>query len=397
MCAILLFAVLLFGMTACGEPSVAPGPEKTIGLGESYLDKSDFKAALEQFLLYIGLEPEDEYGYLCAAEAYIGMDDAEEALDILENGYSKTGSERIYTELAALYASSEQATASEPAIVPAEEAMSDEEALPEDSELVALKDGESLYGGHLDCPQAKDFRIRFVLSADRSYIHDVEVAMTDLKASIQTGNRTTTAEVSNLTETYSGEYPVNFDTENYDISIGESTIRVLFFYDDSAFIELDYIYYNSNPGGGMDAVEIPLDTIGGELKVEKAPAPAAATDPVPPPATGPNVFPIEYEAYGNDYSITGYTIGKDDSNNTVVTLWGNGYGIFNMNAEGIRIAATCKFDSKERTYDSASASLNNESLKFTFDTSATPEIITVTNGETHKVIVSFSVADVRQR
>jgi hypothetical protein len=379
---------MLLEMTACDTKS-APGPEKTIGLGEGYLDDGKFQLALGQFLRYIDMEPEDEYGYLCAAEAYIGMDDTDKAADILEKGYDKTGSERIRTELDASSASSTATAMPEPASTPAPA------TTPDDSDAIALKEGESLYTGHLDCPQAKDFRVSFILSADLSYIHDIKLEMTDFKASVQNGNRITSVEASNIAETFSGEPSVNFGSENFDIPIGKSTIRVLVFEGDKAFIELDYVYYSSNTGNGVTPVEIPLDTIGGELKRETAPAFSGTADSAPP--SGPGVFPVQYEAYGNPYSITGYTVGMDDSGNTTVTIWGDGYGVLHFGPGGAAAAAGCEIEAGEETFEYSGASISGDSMVFTFDTVATPEAITVTNGDTGDEIVSFLTADVEQR
>lgn len=149
---------------------------------------------------------------------------------------------------------------------------------PEISEApaaIALKDGEFLYSGHLDCAQAGDLQLSFVLSADLSYIHDINIEITDLSASVQSGYQTTTVNVSSLTETYSGEYPVSFEYGGYDIPVGRGFIRGLYFYEGFAFVELDYVYYSAGFGSDGD-IEIPLDTVYGALTTANVPNPAAA-------------------------------------------------------------------------------------------------------------------------
>lgn len=154
---------------------------------------------------------------------------------------------------------------------------------------IAVKDGEFLYTGHLDCAQTGDLQLSFVLSADLSYIHDIKIEITDLSASVQSGYQTTTVNVSNLTETYSGEYPVDFEYGGYDIPIGRGFIGGVYFYEDFAFVELDYVYYSADFGSGGD-VEIPLDTVYGELITATAPNPAAAGKDEDTPSAEPEPF-----------------------------------------------------------------------------------------------------------
>ncbi len=394
----LLCVVMLLGMTACGkEPS--PGPEKTIGLGEGYLDDRKFQLAFEQFLRYIDMEPEDEYGYLYAAEAYIGMNDIDKAVDILEKGYVKTGSERIQKELDVLSASAVTEAASEPSSENASAATSEDTVQNASDDMghpvaVELQDGEVLYTGILDCSQAESFRVSFILSADRKNIHDIKFELTDFKASVQNGIETTTVDFADITETYNGVYPIDFEAENLNINIFNSiTFLVLNFEGDSAYIELNYVYYSHD--NGTTPVEIPFDTMNGDLKIETVPALSETTDSAEP--SGSDVFPIQYEAYGNPYSITGYTIGMDDAGNTTVTIWGDGYDVLHFGPGGAAAAAGCEFEAGGKTFEYSGASISGGSMVFTFDTSVTPEAITVTNGDTGNEVVSFLVADEPQR
>ena len=209
---IILCALMLLGVSACGKPSDTPGLKKTPGLGDSYPDDGDYKRAAES-----ATTPD-------------------------------------FT------------TTTTPATTPKSQA------------AVELKDGESFYTGHLNCPQAKDFQISFALSADLGHIHDIKIVITDFKASVEKGNKTSSVKTTGLTEIFNDEYPISFKNNNNDISIGKSMIRTLVFTGNSAFIELDYVYFSSNTGSGMGAIEIPLDTISGELTTQTAPVSAGTAD-----------------------------------------------------------------------------------------------------------------------
>ncbi len=280
MLSLLLCMVIFGGMTACNR-ELGSGPEITIGLGEDYLDSGDYEAALEQFQRYIGLEPDDEFGYLYAAEAYIGMNDSDQAAAILLDGYDRTASERIQLQLDSLPDSLVAATAPDLSSAPASSSPPASADTLEAMENDALQDGEFLYTGSLYCPQAEGFRVSFILSEDLSYIHDFKMELTNFNASIQNGDETTTVEASSMTETLNGEFDIDFDGDNYDIPVGNSTIRYLYFDGDTAYMELDYVYYSSNSYSGIP-IEIPIDTSYGDLSTDVAPddfhAPEPASD-----------------------------------------------------------------------------------------------------------------------
>jgi tetratricopeptide (TPR) repeat protein len=63
-----------------------PSTAELISLGENYLSDLDYERALVQFLKVIEIEPMNERAYLGAAEAYIGLGQTDNAIEILEQG-----------------------------------------------------------------------------------------------------------------------------------------------------------------------------------------------------------------------------------------------------------------------------------------------------------------------
>jgi tetratricopeptide (TPR) repeat protein len=81
-------AVLLIvcGVIAANYAKNANNPSSLISLGEKHLLELDYEQALVQFLRVIEIEPMNERAYLGAAEAYIALGDAENAIAVLERG-----------------------------------------------------------------------------------------------------------------------------------------------------------------------------------------------------------------------------------------------------------------------------------------------------------------------
>lgn len=61
-----------------------------LDLGSKYLDELNYDAALASFLAAIEIDPMNPEGYAGAAEAYVGLDDLESAVDILREGVERT-------------------------------------------------------------------------------------------------------------------------------------------------------------------------------------------------------------------------------------------------------------------------------------------------------------------
>ncbi|MDL2214030.1 tetratricopeptide repeat protein [Clostridia bacterium OttesenSCG-928-O13] len=95
---ILLAAALLLGLfCACGEKQ--PDVAELLSLGQRYLDNEEYEDALEVFLQVIDIDPQQIDAYLGAADAYLALDEPEEAMAILEEGLDATDSRRIERQM----------------------------------------------------------------------------------------------------------------------------------------------------------------------------------------------------------------------------------------------------------------------------------------------------------
>jgi len=84
---VLVIVLLTGGIIAMALNRTTPvSVDELLSLGEKYLLELDYEQALVQFLKVIEIEPMNPRGYTGAAEAYIGMDDIESAIAILEQG-----------------------------------------------------------------------------------------------------------------------------------------------------------------------------------------------------------------------------------------------------------------------------------------------------------------------
>jgi len=98
---------------------------------------------------------------------------------------------------------------------------------------------------------------------------------------------------------------------------------------------------------------------------------------------------VSYTAYENSYTVIGYKIGTDNSGNTTITLYGSGYSILPFRNGSISAPAWCEFNSGGDSYKATAASTSSTSISYEFDTSAVPNKIIVTNGDTDQIIVSI--------
>ena len=69
--------------------------QEHIDLGRIYLTELSYEKAVLEFTEAIEIEPLNPDAYLGLAESYVGMGDTEKAIDVLEDGYGKTGDERL--------------------------------------------------------------------------------------------------------------------------------------------------------------------------------------------------------------------------------------------------------------------------------------------------------------
>ena len=127
-----------------------------------------------------------------------------------------------------------------------------------------------------------------------------------------------------------------------------------------------------------------------------------------------NIFPIKYEVFGEPYTITGYKIEKDDTGNTIVKIHEigilappglSGEQQFNRIIGVFEIAGTIH-EVNVDDYNlqdgiplmslSFSTSIIEYSCAFPLNISDSPEKITLKNGDTGDVIITFDTTNVSQ-
>ena len=89
---VLIIAVIIIvaiAIAACAKPVQTLSISELLDLGEKYLVEFNYKQALVQFLKVIEVEPMNPRGYTGAAEAYIGLDDTERAIEVLSQGLER--------------------------------------------------------------------------------------------------------------------------------------------------------------------------------------------------------------------------------------------------------------------------------------------------------------------
>ena len=83
--AVTLVIILSISLFACGKPATLSAAE-LLDLGEKYLLELDYEQALVQFLKVIEIEPMNPRGYTGAAEAYVGLGQVVNAIEVLQKG-----------------------------------------------------------------------------------------------------------------------------------------------------------------------------------------------------------------------------------------------------------------------------------------------------------------------
>ena len=92
--ALLLTALLLLSLAACGEKDAW---QEQYDLGMRYLNEGNYEEAVIAFEAAIKIDPKRPEAYLGAAEAYVGLGDADSARKILEKGYAETNDSTLIT------------------------------------------------------------------------------------------------------------------------------------------------------------------------------------------------------------------------------------------------------------------------------------------------------------
>lgn len=87
---VILCIILALCMSGCTEKQQDLTVDELISLGEKYLLDLNYEQALIQFNKVIEIEPMNVRGYTGAAEAYIGLEQIDEAVAILQKGLEQT-------------------------------------------------------------------------------------------------------------------------------------------------------------------------------------------------------------------------------------------------------------------------------------------------------------------
>jgi hypothetical protein len=115
--------------------------------------------------------------------------------------------------------------------------------------VVKPKEGELLFAGHSKNSGVGDIKCSFILSADKTYIHDVTIKITNLNASAGSGDSKTKIKVASATEHFAGPYPVQYGKYTDEFSVGANTISNLCFNEELAPFLLVYNYLYSGTDG----------------------------------------------------------------------------------------------------------------------------------------------------
>lgn len=85
-CSLLLTLTLVLGLCACEQKAEATWQEQ-YDLGIRYLAEENYEEAIIAFMAAIEIDPSNSDGYLKLAEAYIELDDLEQAAQVLRDGW----------------------------------------------------------------------------------------------------------------------------------------------------------------------------------------------------------------------------------------------------------------------------------------------------------------------
>lgn len=110
---LIAIAVVIMGTLAIlgnHNADTAVSAQEHIDLGRIYLVELSYEKAVLEFTEAIEIEPLNADAYLGLAETYAGMGDIEKAIDVLEEGYEKTGDERLKNMLGELLPPPEETT-----------------------------------------------------------------------------------------------------------------------------------------------------------------------------------------------------------------------------------------------------------------------------------------------
>ncbi len=154
----------------------------------------------------------------------------------------------LIVSLAACNAPAPAATASQEASSPAAPTV-EPTVSPTVAPVVMPKEGELLYAGHSNNSGVGDIECSFILSADKTSIHDITIKITNLNASVGSGDSKAKIKVASATEHFGGLYPVQYGKYTDEFSVGANKILNLCFNEDLAPFLLVYNYMYSGSDG----------------------------------------------------------------------------------------------------------------------------------------------------
>jgi len=109
-------------------------------------------------------------------------------------------------------------------------------------------------------------------------------------------------------------------------------------------------------------------------------------------AMGPPSFPFDIVSFTYTYTITGYETAKATNGTTLIIIDGTGFDQLPIVNGTHRSPLWCSFTSGNTEHDSTRCTTSDTTLTFSFDSSAAPDWITMTSGDTDELITSFYVA-----
>ena len=131
---------------------------------------------------------------------------------------------------------------------------------------IEVQAGERQYSGSTSTDNISSIAVSFVLSEDKSSIHDFNISVKGFKGEAEKDGKTVSVEMNSVNTSVNSSVSIDYEGENRDITRGDSTIESLRFNDDgTAELVLTYRVKQTNGFDRSDDVEIPVTGIRFEL------------------------------------------------------------------------------------------------------------------------------------
>lgn len=125
--------------------------------------------------------------------------------------------------------------------------------------------GELRYFGKSSAENIESISVSFILSEDKSNIHDFTIFITGFHGTARISGATVSVEVTGQTQTIMNEIPVDYEGDNKGIAVGDNSIESLKFNEDgSADLIFTFCFKQTTP----QSYEIPVSGIQFELNSE---------------------------------------------------------------------------------------------------------------------------------